>query len=547
MPAKQYVILRFEKLKSVAEISGSCKHMTREDHADNADPGRLNLNRLLVGSDHPLNDVEAKLKGVWHRSDSVRAIEVLLTCSHEWFATAGNEDVDRWMNTGRDYLVGEFGDNLVHLQVHMDERTPHLTGLVVPIKNGRLNAKHYIGDRQKLARYQDRAARAFDDLGLSRGVRNSGATHETMKKFYAALDEPGDAPPAPELVPMFKKLAKESIANSQTAKEATARLRSLPLADVLTAIGMVRSERDKKRWVDGEERFAITFQGPKWYCHKSAHGKGGAIDLVQHILGCDFATARHWLVSRFDTTSVVADQVTAVERQAKEELADQPPVDFVPPTAVEAFWPDVYGYLVNERKIDPELVSTAHEHGLIYSDSRKNAVFLARDDEGNTVGAELRGTAAGSTFKGMALGSRKDSGFFQLGNPKAKQVMFCESAIDALSLIVVYLKASAKSLAQVLGKIRFVSTAGILREAPTIAEAATAICCYDADMAGDTAARGWDNRKRPFNNCKDWNEFLVTWTGPYRVDAVSPASPFQAAEPTQPEGGVGVENEPGQS
>lgn len=334
-------IFRVTKLKSREEIVGSAAHLMRWRHAANADPERTSLNRIIIGSSNPMAEVDAMLEGVWVRSDFVRAIEVVISASREWWEAASPEEADKWIRANVKFLTEAFGTGkIAHLQLHMDERTPHLTGYVIPVVDNRLNAKFFLGGKQKMRELQDKAAAAVSALGIERGVKGSQARHQTLKKFYAALDNKVDTPD-PEILPMLVNMAKMSNQNANAAKEATARLRAIDLRDVLRAAGLEPSKRDKARCVDDEERFAVAVDGTKWFDQRADKGRGGAIDLVQHLLACDFATARAWLASRFDAGQVVADQVALVETKAKAELAATEPVKFVPPEPSPANWPKV--------------------------------------------------------------------------------------------------------------------------------------------------------------------------------------------------------------
>ena len=68
------------------------------------------------------------------RSNSVLAIEVLLTASPEWWAAADADAQQAWLDRSTEWLVSEYGrENIAHLRLHGDERTPHLTGFIVPL------------------------------------------------------------------------------------------------------------------------------------------------------------------------------------------------------------------------------------------------------------------------------------------------------------------------------------------------------------------------------------------------------------------------------
>lgn len=503
MASKIMAIFRTAKLNSREDISGSVAHLMRWAHAANADPERTSLNRIIIGSSNPLAEIDDMLDGVWCRDNSVRAIEVVISASREWWETASPEEAEQWIRANVQLLTEVFGaGKIAHLQLHMDERTPHLSGYVIPVVNGRLNAKAFLGGKQKMRELQDKAAAAVSHLGIGRGVKGSQATHQSLKKFYAAVDSEVETPDA-EILPMIVNLAKQSNQNANAAKEATARLRAIDPRDVLRAAGLEQSKRDKARWVDEEERFAITVAGAKWFDHKADIGKGGAIDLIQHLFSCDFATARAWLASRFDAGQVVADQVATVETEAKAEIAASEPVEFIPPAPSPENWSKVRKYLVEVRALPVQLVDAKHKVGDIYADERANAVFVARDSQGTPVGAEIRGTEPTRPFRGHALGSRRDRGVFSVGNPAASIVVVVESAIDAMSYVVLKLISGLKD---VLMSTLVVSTGGVRNKPPAGTEDKRLLCAYDDDDAGN-AAGTWGERLRPVGH-KDWNAQL---------------------------------------
>ena len=61
--------------------------------------------------------------------------------------------------------------------LHLDEKTPHLHAVVVPIREGKLTAKTILGNKKDMSQRQDRYAQAMAPFGLSRGVRGSKAIH----------------------------------------------------------------------------------------------------------------------------------------------------------------------------------------------------------------------------------------------------------------------------------------------------------------------------------------------------------------------------------
>lgn len=60
----------------------------------------------------------------------------------------------------RRWLDAEFGpDNVISVQLHTDESTPHAQCVIAPIRDGKLNAKHWMDGAGKLAKLRERAHR----------------------------------------------------------------------------------------------------------------------------------------------------------------------------------------------------------------------------------------------------------------------------------------------------------------------------------------------------------------------------------------------------
>lgn len=82
------------------------------------------------------------------------------------------------------------GGKVAKAVLHMDERTLHIQAHKVPIDpKGKLNAKHYFGGREKMRAVHNLYAEYMKPLGLERGREGSRARHQTLKKFYASVEQ----------------------------------------------------------------------------------------------------------------------------------------------------------------------------------------------------------------------------------------------------------------------------------------------------------------------------------------------------------------------
>jgi len=199
-----YAILRVAKLKTMGEIGALGQHNERTRDTPNADAERLQENVRLVGSGDWMADAQRRLDDApMIRSDAVLGIEHVMTASRDFYQQGDEQAraarLDDWTERSMAWLRERYGaQNIVAAVLHKDELTPHIQALVVPINDvGRLSAYTYTGGREKLGAMQDSYARAMEPFGLERGVRGSVAVHETIKEWYAKIEQPT---PAPELV-----------------------------------------------------------------------------------------------------------------------------------------------------------------------------------------------------------------------------------------------------------------------------------------------------------------------------------------------------------
>lgn len=555
-----FAILRFAKLKTLTEVAASGSHTMRTRATPNADPARTASNKILTGTSDPASDVQALLGDGPQRKNGVLAIEVLATTSPEWWGTATRDAKNAWVKSTREWLAETFGQaNLAHVQLHLDETTPHITGLVVPRDpdTGRLNAARWLDGSAKLAALQTGYAKVVQPLGLVRGLEGSDAKHTTIKQFYGAMKAetptvPGPAVAAPPAMIRegtrkdwaegeTKRLAqrqgksvktltaqaragvvamKKLDAYKRTAerfRDAAQAARDMPLQEVAQRLTLERVRGDKSKWADAEGRFSISINNQQWFDHRAGVGRGGAIDLVQHVLGTDFKGALSWLghhVGQDDTARAVAARAMRTAQATVKQAAEQRP-PFVAPVPAEdpAQAQRAMRYVVGKRGVPAPVAARAAAAGDLYTDQRGNAVFLLRDAGGTVQGAELRGTGA-RAFHGLAPGSSRDAVFAvptQSGT-KPEHLVVVESATDALSYAALHPRENAL----------VVSTAGTRPSLPRsvqtrLGEFQTVTVAFDNDAPGHGAAERLMDWLRELGATvrravpawgKDWNDTL---------------------------------------
>jgi DNA primase len=187
-----YAILRTAKLSTKGNIAASLAHAFRTRETPNADHKLTPENSIdfdfAQNPDDALAMLDKRLATVKTvRKNAVLVIEYLITHSPEY------RENNKYFSDALNWIKERHGaENVIASVIHRDETTPHLSVFVVPIdKNGKLNARQYLGGRQKLSEMQtDFAEKVGKKYGLKRGIERSGAKHTTIKEFYARVQEP---------------------------------------------------------------------------------------------------------------------------------------------------------------------------------------------------------------------------------------------------------------------------------------------------------------------------------------------------------------------
>ena len=188
-----FAILRHGKIKSTSRGAAiSHNHRLVDVDQVNINKDQKHLNRCFMG-DGLAARIAEKLP-VKVRKDAVVSVEVLLTSGPEFFDgiekdrtnLATNPKFLAWVKTSLEWAKKEFGDNLVDATLHMDESTPHLHLMAVPLtKDGRLCAKEIMA-RPELQRRQTQYAAVMTQFGLRRG---EPAT-ETKRRHIGLKEDP---------------------------------------------------------------------------------------------------------------------------------------------------------------------------------------------------------------------------------------------------------------------------------------------------------------------------------------------------------------------
>lgn len=191
-----FTVLRIKKLKTWGDIAGCGKHNQRERETPNADERRTPQNQFLVGTPEKgsVDAIKEALGSQLIRKNAVLGVEMLLSASPEYFrpdevnkaGAYAPERLESWKQATVNWLQESYGQRIITATLHLDEATPHIHALLVPLdEKGKLNCrKLFGGTRHTLSALQTDYAQAVAGLGIERGIINSRATHQKVSQFY---------------------------------------------------------------------------------------------------------------------------------------------------------------------------------------------------------------------------------------------------------------------------------------------------------------------------------------------------------------------------
>ena len=291
--------------------------------------------------------------------------------------------------------------------------------------------------------------------------------------------------------------------NVDDFRRRAAAVRAVPLETVLLVRGAVRDRHDRRKW--HTEQGPLSVSGSKFMNWHQAQGGGGAIDLVMHLDGVDFRTAVAWLQQHLTASPLTSGESIAHDPGRQSTAAERPGTLRLP-IPDDRLLDRVRQYLTRCRGLAVSVIEPLIQSGKLYADHRGNAVFLlVAGKVQRPVGAELRGTGP-RAWRGMTPGTRKDLGYFWIGAPGSREIVLCESAIDAMSCFQIHPQRIC------------ISTSGVRADPPwldgLLAHGYQLYCGFDADAPGDAAATRMlalypaIRRLRP--PAHDWNDALTS-------------------------------------
>ncbi len=184
--ADNYAIIGVAKLKTTGNIKGVTDHMERNRKTINANG---QANDVLI-QPPTMEEITERIQSYIPRKNAVLAYDFLMTASPDFFRGKTEEQVRQWERDSIAWCKKTFGSgNVIAAICHRDETTPHIQALIIPEHEGKLNARHFTGGREKLRGLWTSYAQAMQPWELKRGKLYSPAEHKAIKEYYADVSQ----------------------------------------------------------------------------------------------------------------------------------------------------------------------------------------------------------------------------------------------------------------------------------------------------------------------------------------------------------------------
>lgn len=252
----------------------------------------------------------------------------------------------------------------------------------------------------------------------------------------------------------------------------------IDILQYLLSIGEpIKPDSNSSKYYRHEQHDSLLISSHKnYFSWNSRNESGNAIKYLMLVHGLSFR----------DSVEKINKDLENGKVHEFKPSAPKYPEKFVYDVVEKSTTENIVEYLVNERKIDADLVKMLIQHDYIKEDKYKNVVFKWKDKEGNLIGANLQGTREIPLEKRI----RKDRAYFKKELPTTKKATFTgfsltlgypdnllyfESNIDLLSYLSLF--------REKLLNCRLISMGGLKKE--TYIENLK-LAVNELDMAGRT-------------------------------------------------------------
>lgn len=146
-------------------------------------------NYVLIGDKNIKENAAEVLSNIKVRKNSVLARELLFTASPSFFKNLTQNKLDTWIDLNLQFIKENF-NTVIYANLHLDELSPHIHMIFVPLnEKGLLSNCYYFDGIVKMKSWQDKyfekMSKTFPQL--ERGTEKSKATHIEIQKFYSLV------------------------------------------------------------------------------------------------------------------------------------------------------------------------------------------------------------------------------------------------------------------------------------------------------------------------------------------------------------------------
>lgn len=194
-------------LKTFASLRNAQRHNSRELELAHVEQGKPQPQHL-IGSGNLVEDVRARLEEHGINPQHIRrggiiAYEAVLSASPTFFSKGTPQEQEKrlaeWTAAQVEFVITQFGERrIVSLVLHLDELTPHMHLVVLPLQqkvDTRLAEAPprwslvgtVISGPGKFQELQTRYGRAMERLGLTRGRAGSGQKYRPVSEYLGEL------------------------------------------------------------------------------------------------------------------------------------------------------------------------------------------------------------------------------------------------------------------------------------------------------------------------------------------------------------------------
>ena len=257
----------------------------------------------------------------------------------------------------------------------------------------------------------------------------------------------------------------------------------------------VKQRGSEYEWLDNGQ--VVSIKGNLWY-HQYEQIGGNTISFVKKFFGMSYPEALGFILG-----SGAGEIKETTEKEEKR---------FVLPERAKDMR-RVFGYLMNTRGIDADVIGVFAHNKMIYESSgRHNAVFVGMDKNGEPQHAHLRSTNSDSKWRLNQKGS--DSRFSFGWRGESDRIFLFEAPIDMMSYICLHKEGWQKENYITACSVSDHALMQRLGDDPNIRKV---YICLDSDGPGQEASerirsklteKGYDTEIL-VPTLKDWNEDLL--------------------------------------